>query len=122
MINGPWAQWHGELTQHWQHALAAVSIVKDALAWPELLRYAIVATVTSVLMTQITLTEIKGELKSLVAQRDIIIKKRDEQIVELKRDVTAIETIISTQAAILSRLEARQADVMKRQDQMERRP
>ena len=110
MINGQLGQWINEAQQHWEHMATAGAAIKEVLSWPDLVRYAIVATAASVITTQITITELKGELKAIRGERDIIVQKRNEQVAEIRKDVDALQALALTQTAILARLEARVED------------
>jgi uncharacterized membrane protein (DUF106 family) len=103
LINGGWlSQLWDETLQHWQHALAAGAAIRQALPLQEWIKIAVVAIVTAVITSQVTLVRLDERIKALEDrmravqnERDFIIRKRDEQVSELKRQVDRIEAAIT---------------------------
>ena len=90
MINGNWAQWADEAAQHWQNALAAAAAIQQALSVQKLIEIAAVSIVCAVVTSQITIARLDERINRLQSEREIYIKKRDEQVAEIKRDVEDI--------------------------------
>ena len=106
MLNGHFTQWLEEARTHWQSVLAASGVVKQALPMQEWIRIAVVALVTAVITSQVTLAELKGEIKSIRTEREILVSKRseqlavserrrDEQVNEIKRHVERMEAAVT---------------------------
>jgi len=102
LINGPWQALLDEAKNHWQYALAAASAIRQMFPFQEWVKIAIVAVVTAVITSQVTLARlderIKGldeRMKTYQAERDFIIRKRDEQIIELRHQVERIEAAVT---------------------------
>ena len=98
MINGNWAD---EAMRHWQHALAAAAVIRQVLPPHEWVKIAVVAVVTAVITSQVTLARldermisIDDRLNSARLEREFIIRKRDEQVIELRRQVERIEAAV----------------------------
>jgi len=101
VINGQWTQWLDEARNHWQHALAAGAVMRQALPLQEWIKIAVVAIVTAVVTSQVTLARldervnaIEERMKAVQNERDFIIRKRDEQVAELKKQVDRIEAAV----------------------------
>ena len=102
MINGLLGQWLDEARSHWQHmlasgaaikedayqswqhGLAAAAVIKQTLPFAEWIRIAVVALITAVVTSQITLARLDERITALTSEREIIIKNRDGQMSELK--------------------------------------
>jgi uncharacterized membrane protein (DUF106 family) len=102
MLNGQLQQWVDEASRHWQHWLAASTTIRQALPFQEWIKIAVVAIVTAVITSQVTLVRLDERIKALEDrmgavqnERDFIIRKRDEQVSELKRQVDRIEAAIT---------------------------
>ena len=95
MLNGPFsAQW-AEACHHWQHALAAAAFVRGALPLQEWVKIAVVAIVTAVLSSQVTIARLDERITAMQREREFIERKRDEQVAELKRQVDRIEAAVT---------------------------
>ena len=101
-----WLQWVDEFQQHRQSVLAAATAIRAALPMTEWIRIAVVALVTAVITSQVTLAELKGEIKSIRTEREILVSKRseqlavserrrDEQVNEIKRHVERMEAAVT---------------------------
>ena len=106
MINGHFTQWLEEARTHWGQVLAAGTVIRQALPMTEWIRIAVVALVTAVITSQVTLAELKGEIKSIRTERDILVgkrseqlavaeRRRDEQVNEIKRHVERMEAAVT---------------------------
>jgi len=100
---------------HWHFAFAAATAVRQALPMAEWIKIAVVAVVTAVITSQVTLARLDERITASAAaavaataastaQRDLLVKKRDEQITEIK---VKIERIEATLAAIQLKLAER---------------
>jgi len=86
---------------HWQHALAATTAIRQALPLQEWIKIAVVAVVTAVVTSQVTLARLDERinaldlrLKAVQIEREFIIRKRDEQVAEIRRQVERIEAAV----------------------------
>ena len=103
MINGGWfSHLWDETRHHWQSALAAGAVIRQALPLQEWIKIAVVAVVTAVVTSQVTIARLDERINALelrirerAAERDFIIRKRDEQVTEIKRDIERIEAAIT---------------------------
>lgn len=88
MINNHWQQLMDEARNHWQHMLAASTVIRQAFPLQEWIRIAVVALVTAVVTSQITLARLDERITALRNERVLLVTKRDEQLAmsERKRD------------------------------------
>ena len=91
MINGQIGQWIDEAQRHWQHALAAAAAIRNALPAQKLIEIGVVSVVTAVLTSQITIARLDERINRLHSEREIYIKKRDEQVAEIKRNIDDLQ-------------------------------
>lgn len=101
MINGQWQALVEEARHHWQHALSAAAAVRQVFPLQEWLKIAVVAVVTAVVTSQVTLARLDERinaldlrLKAVQIEREFIIRKRDEQVAEIRRQVERIEAAV----------------------------
>ena len=94
MINGQFGQWLDEFLQHWHSMLAAGAFVKNALPLQEWVKIAVVAIVTAVVTSQITVARMDERLVAFKSERELLVKTRDAQVVEIRKDVDRIEIIV----------------------------
>lgn len=108
MLNGHWHEFIG-------HLAAAGGFMRSTFPFAELFKIAVVALVTAVATSQVTLAELKGEIRSIRSERDILVSKRSEQVAasekrrdgqvdEIKRDIDRIESSISVIQVQMERL------------------
>lgn len=95
MINGQLGQWIDEAAQHWQHALAAATVIREALPMQELIRITVIAIVTALLTAQITIARLDERITAIRNERQILVEKRNEQVAEVKRDIERLETAVN---------------------------
>lgn len=104
MINGHFSALLDEARSHWQHILSAAGVVRQALPMMEWVKIAVVAVVTAVLTSQVTIARLDERIVSSLKEREILVKRRDEQVRELKdRDQRIEDRLegIATDVAIL---------------------
>ena len=99
MINGHWQQWAEEARQHWHQILTAGTVIKDALPVQEWIRTAVIALVTAVVTSQITIARLDERIialgdkfSSLRSERELIIKRRDEQVARVESKIDRLES------------------------------
>ena len=94
MINGQLGQLIDEARQHWQSILSAGAFIKSALPLQELFKIAVVTIVTAVVTSQVTMARFDERLIAFKNERELIVKKRDEQVIEIRKDVDKIQIIV----------------------------
>ena len=106
MTNGWLGELLNEARHHWQHALAASTAVRAALPMQEWLRIGVVAVVTAVITSQVTVArlderiiKLDERMKAYQAEREFIMRKRDEQVAEIRRQVERIEAAVASMQA-----------------------
>jgi hypothetical protein len=106
LINGWWNGLLEEARIHCQDTLAAAAVIRQVFPFQEWIKIAVVAVVTAVVTSQVTLARlderIKGIEERMVAtqkERDFIIRKRDEQVAEIRRQVERIEAAVASMQA-----------------------
>jgi len=104
MINGHW--WE-EARQHWQHVLAALPVIKQALPMQEWIRIAVIAIVTAVVTSQITLARIEERISAGQQLRAEGIARRDLQITKLEQRDADLSAKIDLLLQKVSAIEAR---------------
>lgn len=97
-----------EWRENWHHALAAGAFIRHTLPMQEWIRIGVVALVTAVATSQVSLAELKTEVKALKSEREIIVKNRDSQLADVKlreaeRD-RKIDILLQKVAAIEARI------------------
>ena len=94
MLNGQFTQWMDEARQHWQGALAASSVIKTALPFQEWIRIAVVAIVTAVVTSQVTLARLDERLIAATSEiRDLRVEIKDISKLAAERGKTIPDII-----------------------------
>lgn len=107
MINGLIGQWIEEARQHYQHVLAVASAVKGMFPMAEIIRMAVVAIVTSVATSQVTIARLDERITALHQMRAETIARRNEDIAEMKRQDAALRVKLDALAADVAVIKAR---------------
>jgi len=94
MLNGQLAQWIDEARQHWQHVMAASGMMRDVLPGKEWVRVAVVAVVTSVVTSQVTIGRLDERITALKNEREIIVRNRNDQMNDIKRDIEQLQIMV----------------------------
>ena len=95
MLNFNWTALTQEAAQHWQHALAAGAAIRQAMPMQEWIKAAVIAVVTAVITSSVTIARLEERIDGIQAARAQMIKQRDEQTQEIKRDIRRIEQAIT---------------------------
>ena len=105
MINGQLGQWLDEARQHGHHVIAAAAAMREVLLMKEWIRVAVVAVVTSVVTSQVTIARLDERITALKNEREIIVRNRDGQMAELKARDTELKGDIEKLTVLVRRIE-----------------
>lgn len=109
MLNGHWQSWVDEARHQVRYILVAATALKNAFPMTELIRLAVVALVTAVFTSQVTMARLDERINAISAQRTLLVQKRDEQVTEMKRQdeliLQQLNELVTSVALIKAKLE-----------------